>query len=142
MTIRQARTEDAGDICRINKSALGYEYPENQTRLQLEKILGMDSDRIFIAEIDGETAGYVHAGRYECTYNGGLKNILALAVEERFRGRGAGRLLMRAAEEWAASESCIGVRLVSGLNRTGAHAFYLRCGYSLRKEQKNFIKLF
>lgn len=90
----------------------------------------------------GEVAGYIHGGGYECTYCAPLKNVLALAVDEKYRGLGVGRRLLEELEAWAKDKGCAGVRLVSGMDRLGAHAFYLRCGYIVRKEHKNFIRYF
>jgi hypothetical protein len=41
-----------------------------------------------------------------------------------------------------AGRGCAGVRLASGMVRSGAHRFYLACGYQHRKDQCNFIKRF
>ena len=71
-----------------------------------------------------------------------MKTIVALAVDEAFRGAGAGRMLLEAAEHWARQCGCCGVRLVSGFDREQAHRFYLHCGYRNRKTQFNFVKLF
>ena len=49
---------------------------------------------------------------------------------------------MRAAEDWAKSRGAKGVRLDSGIDRTGAHAFYRAIGYLHRKDHRNFVKFF
>ena len=140
--IRRAVEEDAGRICEINESALGYSYPPAETRQRLKSILARGEERIFVACLDGEIVGYIHGSGYECLYCAPLKNIMALAVDDRYRGRGAGRILLKAMENWAKECGCAGIRLVSGFDRLGAHEFYRRCGYSHRKDQKNFIKYF
>lgn len=142
IVIREATISDCGRICDLNRTCLGYDYPEEKTLGRLALILRRPSDKVFVAEYNGEAAGYVHCADYECTYCGSLKNIMAIAVDENYRGRGIGKTLLQAAERWAASCGCSGVRLGSGFERTQAHMFYLRCGYTLRKEAKNFIKLF
>ncbi len=142
IVILEAARDDFKRICELNRTALGYDYPEDKTLDRLKVVLGRPADRVFIAEYMGETAGYVHAADYECAYCDSLKNIMAIAVDERYRGLGVGRKLLEAAECWAKSCGCTGVRLVSGIARTDAHKFYLSCGYTLRKEAKNFIKLF
>ena len=85
-------------------------------------------------------AGFVHVADYETLHSGSQKNIIALAVDPAWQGKGIGRMLTNAAEAWALACGCNAIRLVSSMGRTGAHAFYLHCGYRLRKEQKNFIK--
>ncbi len=140
--IREARIDDVNRIRELNKAALGYDYPIDKTRDRLKCILARPADRVYVAEYGGEVAGYVHACDYECLYCDPLKNIMAIAVDEKFRGRGIGRKLLSAIEVWAEMSGCAGVRLNSGFERTDAHEFYRRCGYMLRKDHKNFLKLF
>ena len=138
--IRRAKIEDADRICELNKTGLGYNFSKEGTRQRLKAVLDLPAHRILVAEYDGMVAGYIHGSDYECTYCGPLKNILALAVDEKYRGRGVGRNLISAIEEWAKEEGSEGVRLVSGFERLDAHKFYTHCGYIERKDQKNFIK--
>lgn len=142
ITIRPCRNEDSFRIYEINKLAFGYEYPWEKTAQRLGEILQRKTDRLFAAELNGRVVGYVHGSDYECTYSDSLKNIMAIAVEESCRGKGIGKRLLAAVENWAREDDCCGVRLVSGMNRTDAHGFYAHCGYRERKLQKNFIKLF
>lgn len=142
ITIREALPEDYKRICDINRTALGYDYPEEKTLDNLKLILSMPADKIFVALYGSELAGYVQASGYECTYSDSLKNILALAVDEKYRGKGIGRRLLEEAEGWAKESGSSGVRLTSGFERKDAHEFYFRCGYKLRKDAKNFIKYF
>lgn len=140
--IRVALENDYQDIYRINKDALGYDFDVELTRERLKVILQKASNRIFVAEVQGKIVGYIHGADYDCTYSESLKNILALSVAPDQQGLGVGRRLIAAVEDWARLDGAVGVRLVSGYNRLGAHAFYQACGYHMRKEQKNFIKFF
>lgn len=71
-----------------------------------------------------------------------MKNIMGIAVSENYKRQGIGHLLMEAVETWARNTNAKGIRLVSGVTRTGAHEFYRHCGFSSNKEQKNFNKMF
>ena len=139
--IRDACKQDCEAICRLNRDALGYDFALEATRSRLEAILATAGNRLFVAEADSLVVGYVHAAEYECTYTNSLKNILALAVDENHRGQGIGHRLLHKVESWAEETGSSGVRLVSGFDREGAHRFYLACGYTDRKNQKNFIKI-
>jgi predicted N-acetyltransferase YhbS len=140
--IRPADLRDAEAIRQINLRAFGYDGGPDETAARLAEILKKSNVRIFAAELEGRVIGYIHGSDYDCTYMPPLKNILALGVLEEYRGSGVGRSLVDAFERWAKEDGCAGVRLVSGFDRAGAHRFYLRCGYSDRKDQKNFIKWF
>ncbi|MFT3984346.1 MAG: GNAT family N-acetyltransferase [Lachnospiraceae bacterium] len=142
MEIRECMITDFERLHYLNTTAFGYEYDLEKTKRKLSLILGRKTDKIYVACMDDMVVGYVHGSDYECTYSDSLKNIMAIAVDEQYRGVGVGRALLSGVEDWAIACNCSGVRLVSGFDRTGAHEFYLRCGYFNRKQQKNFIKLF
>ncbi|MFV0395846.1 MAG: GNAT family N-acetyltransferase [Coprobacillaceae bacterium] len=142
MLIREINIEDTKRIQEINKMALSYDYPFEQTKDKISKILNLEGSKILVACTKNEVVGYIHMSDYECTYMDSLKNILALAVDPTYQKQGIGKLLIQATEEWAKEDGSTGIRLVSGHNREEAHKFYQRCGYHMRKEQKNFIKFF
>jgi len=142
LQIRRARLSDAEALCQLDRQDLGYDYPLEQTRSKLEKILAQETDRVFVAELDGAVVGYVHANDYDALYAPPMKNIMGIAVSAACRKQGIGRALLAAVEAWARESGAAGVRLVSGAARTGAHDFYRRCGYGSEKQQLNFKKLF
>lgn len=142
IVIRKFKLEDYSQIQEINKTSLGYDYDLANTKKQLQRIIETTNDQLFVAELNQQVIGYIHAASYECTYCESLKNILALAVACDYQGHGIGKRLLQEVEAWAIEEGCKGVRLVSSETRLEAHKFYLNCGYSQRKIQKNFIKYF
>lgn len=142
LMIRPAALEDAAAIRRLEMEALGYDCALEMTRRRLEAVLPSPANRVWIAEGEGAVRGFVHAADYDCLHCESLKNILSLAVDGAARRQGVGRALVAAVEGWAKERGCAGVRLVSGMNRREAHRFYEACGYHVRKEQKNFIRLF
>jgi ribosomal protein S18 acetylase RimI-like enzyme len=142
MLIREAKVLDASDIQMINAVSLGYDFSVEQTKKQLQKILHLPGNKIFVAEEDEKVVGYIHIADYESTYAESLKNIMGLAINPTYQNKGIGKRLLLKAEEYAKETGSTGIRLVSGSNRSGAHIFYQRCDYTLRKEQKNFIKIF
>lgn len=138
--IRECRMEDAAALQKLSAEALGYDDPLPAVEERLRRLLERDSNRIFVAAADGRVVGYVHACDYEVLYAPSMKNILGLAVEETARKQGIGRALLRKVEDWAKETGAAGVRLMSGEERTGAHAFYQQCGYEQQKKQCNFKK--
>jgi len=98
--------------------------------------------KIMIAECNGVIVGYIHAEDYEVTYSDSLKNILAIVVDDRFRGNGIGQALLSAVETWAKETGSVGIRLNSSMARIEAHKFYEACGYVNRKDHKNYVKIF
>lgn len=140
--VRSATVDDFEAIYTLNRDGFGYDFAPEETRARLQYILEKTDNIILVAILGGAVVGYIHAADYECTYAYSLKNILSLVVDEKSQGKGIGRVLLQAVEEWARETGAAGVRLVSGFNREKAHHFYLACGYRIRKDQRNFIKLF
>lgn len=141
ITIRYANTPDAGAIALICSDDLGYSCSDTLVRAKLS---GIDKSReaVFVADFDGKVIGYVHVEKYDTLYMETLANILGLAVRNDSRRLGAGRMLMKTAEDWAMENGAVGVRLNSGGQRKEAHAFYRAVGYLSEKEQLRFLKMF
>ena len=140
--IRRARDTDAAGICLLNRNSLGYDFPPEKTAEKLNVLLKSEKDRIFVADMSGQLAGYVHACDYDTLYFPHMKNIMGIAVSGEHRQQGIGRALLTAVEQWAAETGAEGIRLTSGEARTDAHEFYRRCGYVSHKNSKNFQKMF
>jgi len=140
MHIRDVTADDAAAISEINREALGYDFPVQDTRAQLERIVKAPNMVLLVA-VDGEDVlGYIQLSDYENTYHRPLKNLITLATSPRHQRRGVGRRLLEAGEEWARADGACGVRLVTGQNRVDARKFYAANGYEVRKEQTNLIK--
>lgn len=142
MTVRDAALRDAPALYRLDRVSMGYDYPEEKTVAQLEKLLSSGRDKILVAEIDGQVVGYLHLVDYDLLYAGPMKNIMGIAVDPERRRMGIGRALLEAGEEWARADGAEGIRLVSGESRVGAHAFYRALGYEGNKMQLNLKKMF
>lgn len=140
--IRDAVLEDWEELARLNREEMGYDYPPEQTREKLLKLLKNSGDKILVAQYEGKLAGYLHLCDYDLLYADPLKNVMGIAVSADCRRMGIGRLLLEAGEKWAKETGAAGVRLNSGETRTGAHAFYRAMGYESRKKQMNFKKSF
>lgn len=136
--IREAVPNDAEAISELNNLQMGYKISAKDTYERLIKILASEGNKIFVAVIEGNVVGYVHANDYDLLYFPHMKNIMGIAVNENFKRQGIGHLLMDAVETWARNTNAKGIRLVSGATRTGSHEFYRHCGFSSNKEQKNF----
>lgn len=140
--VRPATQQDGEAINGITQRALGYKVIRSDTLARVARLIGKEENRLWVAEYQGKVAGYLHGADYETCYRPPEKNVVSVAVDPDYQGMGIGRALLKEAETWARWDGCCGVRLVSGVTRTDAHAFYAACGYQLRKEYKNFEKLF
>lgn len=138
--IRRATVYDTQAICFLNSTSLGYDYDLEKTKVKLSKIILDNSQAVFVADTDKKVVGYIHIANYDVIYADNYKNILGIAVDNDYKRQGIGTDLLTAAEKWATENSAVCVRLASGIERTDAHKFYTKLGYSEKKLQKNFRK--
>ena len=139
MNIREATIEDAFAICNISCADLGYDCSCEFISTRISN-LDKGREKVFVAEVNGIVAGYIHAEKYQTLYFEPMINILGFAVSSEFRRRGFGRMLLKHAEHWANEEGIHKIRLNSGTSRKEAHSFYRAMGYSNEKGQIRFIK--
>ena len=139
MLIREATIEDAFAICDISCADLGYDCSYEFVSTRISK-LDKGREKVFVAEVNGIVAGYIHAEKYQTLYFEPMINILGLAVSSKFRRRGIGRMLLNRTECWANEVGINKIRLNSGISRKEAHSFYRAMGYNNEKGQIRFIK--
>lgn len=142
---REINIEDAQEIAEICKAALGYDVDVENVKRQIEKLSNYKKQHIIIGYEDQHTRkiiGFVHAQMYESFYSNLGLNILGLAVNPDFQGKGIGRKLMNKLGNYAVDNNISFIRLNSAMKREDAHNFYEHIGYTCDKVQKRFIKVF
>ncbi|WP_071131172.1 GNAT family N-acetyltransferase [Enterococcus timonensis] len=142
MIIRIAQLSDTKYIQKVNNEELHYNYSLEKTKEKVELLLSLNWQVIYVAEIDGEFAGYIQAQQYIGTFADLFVNIMGLAVLSKHQGHGVGKALMVKSEQWAKEIGAVGIRLNSGAKRTEAHKFYEKIGYEKSKYQAKFQKIF
>ncbi len=128
VTIRDARPADASAIADL-MTQLGYPTAVTLMEPRLRRMLALSHHRIVVAEGSGAVIGVVGAcvdhGVELDTYG----RITALAVDEKWRGTGVGRLLVDQAERWCRERGADRVTVTSGHHRSESHKFYKALGY-------------
>ncbi len=145
ITIRRATAQDYAGLCEIIEEVDAlhrdhlphiFQKPRGPAR-ELEYVLGLLTDRdhgLFVAEVKGRLAGFVHLVIREShpiplLVPRRLALVDNLAVKTEFRRSGIGQALMQQAEAWAAAQAATEIDLnVYEFNET-ALAFYQRLGY-------------
>lgn len=129
VSIRDADPADADAIAGL-MSQLGYPTLESEMIERLARI-GADSNyRTLVAEIGTQVVGVIGVGLapfYE--RNGAYCRLLVLAVDDQHRRQGIGRVLVRAAEDWALEQGATVMVVNTSHRRHDAHRFYERAGY-------------
>jgi hypothetical protein len=136
--IREAKPNDYIEICKICVSDLGYDCKPELVKARIEN-LDKNREKVFVADVDGKAVGFVHAEKFNTLYYKDMMNVQGMAVAKKYRRNGYGKMLMHAAENWAADNHVDVIRLNSGIDRKTAHDFYRKLGYVNEKEQIRFI---
>ena len=142
---RKINTADTPEVAEICKAALGYGVDVENVKKQIAKLTNDKNQHIIIGYEDENTRkiiGFVHAQMYESFYSDLGLNILGLAVNPDFQGKGIGKKLMSKLENYAVDNNISFIRLNSAMKREDAHNFYEHIGYTCDKVQKRFIKEF
>ena len=131
MIIREIESRDYTSVAVIWRDVLGLSSATDESVTStFEKMKDDGRYRTFVADADGEVAGFVTAVEtLAVDHPNGYLTMNGLAVLPRFQRRGIGKMLMERVEQLAAQRGASAIGLASGLRRTGAHAFYERLGY-------------
>lgn len=137
------RDAQEGDIPQLTTliTQLGYPCTADEVLTRYTNV-NQHPDYRTLVITDGDVAigvaGVVKGIWYE--KNGTYVRILAFVVNEDYRGKGVGKLLIQAIEDWARELGVNSVVLSSGNRdeRLGAHRFYQGLGYEIRS--LGFIK--
>ena len=139
VAIRRARLSDAEAIALLAKQ-LGYSAEPSAVAVRLSRLLARTDQQFLVADHEGRAVGWIHMVLSEYVEADAFVVIGGLVVDRESRNQGIGRRLLAHAEEWAAQNGCLVVRLSSSVQRTEAHAFYQRVGYTNLKTQYSFAK--
>ena len=136
----QIRKMELGDATAVNSLSgqLGYPLSVYQTLQNMNVILQNNDHNAFVAEYDGKIVGWIGTSQVvmievmpHCEING-------LVIDEKYRGKGIGKLLIEKVREWAKEKGNDKIRLRCNVKRTEAHLFYEHLGFVETKQQKNY----
>jgi GNAT superfamily N-acetyltransferase len=125
--VTQARAGDADDVARLAAElAMSFEFSPASFRENYPALLAEDGACLLLAVSGHESVGYLLGFRHLTFYaNGPVGWVEEVVVRDQDRGRGIGRVLMDAFEQWAAAEGCTLVALAT----RRAAPFYRALGY-------------
>lgn len=119
--VMQALEHDAAQAFR----AVGYDFcADGPVRTLEEHERGLTQGATFVAEIGGDTAGFIMMWPVD-----GHGHITEVSVAERFQQRGIGRALIKAGEDWALDQGFSAVTLTTFRDVPWNAPFYSSLGY-------------
>ena len=138
--IRRAKSSDAAQISELS-GQLGYPVKPEEIVQRLRKLQPASQHRALVAESpERGVIAWLHVSVEPLLEVELRAEVNGLVVADHERSRGAGAMLLRAAEAWARKRGCKNMSVRSNVMRERAHQFYLRNGYEHYKTQKAFRK--
>lgn len=106
-----------------------------------DKVKNDENYKTFVALFDDEVVGVVGTvTTVWAVFEAAHMMIQGFVVKSGFHNKGIGKKLLQHTEDYAKSKGVYGIGLCSGLQRTPAHIFYEKNGYS--KGTQYFMKNF
>ena len=137
ITIRNAVPTDAARIA-ILSAQLGYNMTTEKTAAALLLLGQSNNDVVYVAINEDKVIGWIHilyTVRLVCDP---YCEIVALVIDENYRGKGIGCSLIDFGKPWCREMGGSKIVVRSNVKRDDAHGFYLSLGFSGVKEQRIF----
>jgi GNAT superfamily N-acetyltransferase len=133
--IRRARLYDLHRLTEMLKQLFAIEK-DLKTGVEkyeagLTELICGDTGAVFVAEIDGKTAGMATAQAVISTSAGGLSLLVEdVFVLEGYRKKGVGKGLLEVIKMWGAKKGALRMQLVADRKNRGAVEFYKKLGWN------------
>ena len=151
--VRPFRDSDTDDVLRMTVEAFdGVSISQNTEerfgpvagvgwqdykRDDIRHDVGVNAEGVFVAEVDGEVAGYATTRLYGDRLTGHIPN---LAVDARFRGRGIGRKLVEAALDYFRGQGMRYARIETLEQNEIGMRFYPSAGFTEIARQIHYFR--
>ncbi len=138
--IRPMKIEDAEEVARLSDE-LGYPSNAKEIAERMEHLARSMNHFLIVTEGEAENLlGWIGVERRLLLESGKKFEIVGLVVDSRQRGRGIGKSLVAAAEEWIVANGGDSVFVRSNITRQESHPFYRGLGYDHSKTQHAYAK--
>ena len=129
ITTRAATATDAPAIALL-LAQLGYDTSAEDVPRRVAGVTG-NGGAVFVAVDENDRPlGVAGATSYATLHvDGGVAYITSLVTDADARGRGIGRALVNAIEQWARERGAARLSVTSAEHRADAHEFYPACGF-------------
>ena len=135
--VRKIRKKDAEAISLLSDQ-LGYVLSFVETVLQIKKLVDSGDNCVLVALHDEKIVGWIYAFKALRLETKTFIEIGGLVIDENYRGKGIGKILVSKIKEWCIEQKISSLRVRCNTKRKEAHQFYFKNGFSETKEQKVF----
>ena len=133
---REVTAEDAAAVSALSYQ-LGYTVSAEETTQNIKALLQSEHHTVFVA-VDENIIGWIGVTYQMTLETPPLCVISGLIIDEHYRNKGIGKLLIERARQWSRDKKASRLRLRCNVKRTEAHKFYTHIGFTELKQQKLF----
>ncbi|MEO8712724.1 MAG: GNAT family N-acetyltransferase [Parafilimonas sp.] len=137
IVLRTINLNDAEAAAHLSKQ-LGYEISAIQIIDNITAIIESKNDEAFVAIHENKVVGWIGVAYTIILESLPSCVIRGLIVDEKYRKKNIGKMLIEKAKQWCAEKNCSRLRVRCNVTRKDTHAFYLHLGFTEKKEQKVF----
>ena len=137
IVLRPINSDDAEAAAHLSKQ-LGYEISAAQMVDNIKAILQSNNDEAFVAIHENKVVGWIGIAYTIILESLPFCEIRGLVVDEKYRKKNIGKMLIEKAKQWCKEKDCNRLRLRCNVIRKETHAFYIHLGFAEKKEQKVF----
>ncbi|MES2559198.1 MAG: GNAT family N-acetyltransferase [Bacteroidota bacterium] len=135
--LRQAKPKDVEFMTELSNQ-LGYKATIEKIQGRLFEILHNVDNCMYVVVDNDNVIGWIHGFYSLRVESDSFVEIGGLVVDENYRRKGVGKMLVTEVIEWACSKKCDKIRVRCNTLRKETHVFYDRIGFNETKEQKIF----
>jgi GNAT superfamily N-acetyltransferase len=140
LPVREMRAEDANEVARLC-GQLSYPTTPEAVSKNFKLIRESGTQTVLVVE-EQRVIGWIHVFSFLSLGTGLCAGLGGLVVDEAYRKKGIGKILMAAAEKWSIDQGLPKLLFSSRMIRKDAHRFYESLGYKVIKESYFFQKEF
>ena len=135
--IRQISEKDVFPVAALC-GQLGYNQSIEQTLENIKAVLSSKDHDGFVGVYGEEIIGWIGVCVAIQIESPACCEIRGLVVDDRYRNRGVGKMLVEKAKQWCREKGYKKLRLHCNMKRTQTHLFYQHLNFKVVKEQKVF----
>ena len=139
VTIRPMVPSDAASAAELS-GELGYAATAEAMHARLSRLADLRDHVVYAACLNAEVVGWIDVGIVHHLQSPAYGEIGGLVVSINQRGRGIGKKLVQAAEQWIAAKGITTILVRSQIAREAAHRFYLQQDFKRIKTSAVFTK--
>lgn len=135
--LRKMSVADVEPVNRLTDQ-LSYSVSIQHTEQMIRRIMDDEDEFALVAEADGTVIAWISAALTYRLESPPKIEIVGLVVDEQFRNRQIGRMLVQEVVAWCKKKNIRSLRVRSNVKRSDAHRFYTNLQFRESKEQKVF----